>query len=216
MIPISLSANIYIHVDYPLSIVLTGCYAFKEGSCLLKDSTSAEDCRSSGDECGVGIVHLNIFRVISSAVSYYFFQAKRSHVRGQLREIRALIIEREATMLAELKDTKARLKDKEARLKDTKARLKDTKALLKRMKKYYEEANYAYKFLNSVLLSQVRQSQIELLREKGLFSARGVFEHVLMFIHHESRLKGRFNATDVCTKLGTTDVKGAIVFAHCK
>ena len=45
---------------------------------------------------------------------------------------------------------------------------------------------------------------MEILRAKGLLSTRGIFEHVLNLIHDEqTTLKGKFNATNVCTKLNS-------------
>ena len=51
---------------------------------------------------------------------------------------------------------------------------------------------------------EISDLKMEILRAKGLLSARGIFEHVLNLIHDEqTTLKGKFNATNVCTKLNS-------------
>jgi hypothetical protein len=46
--------------------------------------------------------------------------------------------------------------------------------------------------------------KMELLRAKGLLSARGIFEKIMQLIHEETpSLKGRFNATAVCANIAT-------------
>ena len=51
---------------------------------------------------------------------------------------------------------------------------------------------------------EISDLKMEVLRAKGLLSARGIFERVLNLIHDEqTSLKGKFNATNVCSKLDT-------------
>ena len=55
----------------------------------------------------------------------------------------------------------------------------------------------------------IKQLNTELLRTKGALHCRSLLERLLIEIHKEKPLKGRFNATDVCSNI-TLGKRGTI------
>ena len=121
----------------------------------------------------------------------------------------------QTNMIRKLTKNKKKLQTTLKILKDKLVERDNQLAILEKARKGAEEARKSVEAV-SIALSQSKDEVIncknkeisdlkmEVLRAKGLLSARGIFERVLNLIHDEqTSLKGKFNATNVCSKLDT-------------
>ena len=90
-------------------------------------------------------------------------------------------------------------------LKQKEGLLKDKDDLLKGKDDLLDEKSLSQNLAATIIRekkAEITALKMDLLRAKGLLSARGIFERILQLIHEEtSNLHGRFNAMAVCANI---------------